>query len=247
MSRDELLSHFYETPSIWGGKQNTPCSNFAKGPRFFNMVMTFTFTPLSHYNSITEPRARFLLSLLEDLFINFLFHSITSILDVYQDIATCDKLIFPSAITHILRHFSIPIPDFPYSPPWVPSASVLFSEVRPSFNRSGHMWRQMIPPLSSSFSTFTPSSTTGVNLEAIMAQLQRMEADFSGRLDYLINEMCKIKTRVGCIACRQARLGGFPASLSPSLEASVDKDDDVFDDDEDDASFSNDGEMTDSQ
>ena len=41
VSRDELLSHFFETPSIWGGKQNTPCSSFAKGLRFLNMVMTF--------------------------------------------------------------------------------------------------------------------------------------------------------------------------------------------------------------
>ena len=78
------------------------------------MVMTFTFTPLSHYNSIIEPRARFLLSLLEDLSIDVPSHFITSVLDVYQDTATRDKLIFPSAITRILRHFSIPIPDSPY-------------------------------------------------------------------------------------------------------------------------------------
>ena len=32
VSKDELLSHFYETPSIWGERQNTPCSGFAKGP-----------------------------------------------------------------------------------------------------------------------------------------------------------------------------------------------------------------------
>ena len=31
VSKDELLPHFCETPSIWGGKQNTPCSSFAKG------------------------------------------------------------------------------------------------------------------------------------------------------------------------------------------------------------------------
>ena len=78
------------------------------------MVMTFVLTPLSHYNSITEPHARFLLSLLKDLSIDFPFHFITSILDVYQDTATRDKLIFPSAITQILGHFSIPIPNSPY-------------------------------------------------------------------------------------------------------------------------------------
>ena len=78
------------------------------------MMMTFTLTPLSHYNPITEPRARFLLSLLEDLSIDFPSHFITSILDVYQDTATRDMLIFPLAITHILHHFSISIPDSPY-------------------------------------------------------------------------------------------------------------------------------------
>ena len=114
MSKDELLSHFCETPSIWGECQNTPCSSFAKGPRFLNMVITFVLTPLSHYNSITEPCARFLLSLLEYLTIDFPTHFITSIIDVYQDTMTRDKLIFPSTITRILRHFSIPIPDSPY-------------------------------------------------------------------------------------------------------------------------------------
>ena len=113
VSKDKLISHFCETPSLWGGKLNTPCSGFAKGPRFLNMVMTFTLTPLSYYNSITKPRARFLLSLMEDLTIDFPSHFITSIIDVYQDTATRDKLIFPLAITRILQHFSIPIPLSP--------------------------------------------------------------------------------------------------------------------------------------
>ena len=62
------------------------------------MVMTFTFTPLSHYNFITKPRVCFLLSILEDLSIDFPFHFITSILDVYLDTAIRDKLIFSSAM-----------------------------------------------------------------------------------------------------------------------------------------------------
>jgi len=56
----------------------------------------------------------FLLSLLEDLSIDIPFHFITSIIDVYQDMATHDKLIFPLAITRILSYFSIPILDSPY-------------------------------------------------------------------------------------------------------------------------------------
>ena len=76
-----------------------------------NMVMTFVLHPLSHYNFITEPRARFLLSLLEHLIIYFPSHFILSIIDVHLNLAFRDKLIFPSAITRILRHFSVPFPS----------------------------------------------------------------------------------------------------------------------------------------
>ena len=58
------------------------------------MVMTFVLHHLSHYNSITEPCARFLLSLLEGLIIDFPFYFIVSLINVYKDSATCDKLIF---------------------------------------------------------------------------------------------------------------------------------------------------------
>ena len=74
------------------------------------MVVTFVLHPLSHYNFITEPRARFLLSLLEHLTIDFLSHFILSVIDVYKDTATLDKLIFPLAITRILCHSYVPFP-----------------------------------------------------------------------------------------------------------------------------------------
>ena len=79
-----------------------------------NMVMTFFLHPLSHYNSITEPHARFLLSLLEHLNIDFPSHFILSIIDMYRNSATRDKLIFPSAIMRILRHFFVPFPMSDY-------------------------------------------------------------------------------------------------------------------------------------
>ena len=75
------------------------------------MVMTFVLHPLSHYHSIIEPRARFLLSLLEHLTIDFPSHFILSIIDVHLDSVSRDKFIFPSAIMRILRHFSVPFPS----------------------------------------------------------------------------------------------------------------------------------------
>ena len=71
------------------------------------MVMTFVLHPLSHYNSIIEPRAQISLSLLEGLTIDFPSHFILSHIDVYKDTATRDKLIFPFAITRILHHESV--------------------------------------------------------------------------------------------------------------------------------------------
>nr|POE58502.1 hypothetical protein CFP56_29561 [Quercus suber] len=110
VSKELLISAFCERPTNWGEHHYTSCRPIAKGSRFLNMVMTFVLHPLSHYNSITEPRARFLLSLLEHLTIDFPSHFIISIIDVHLDSASRDKLIFPSAITRILRHFSIPFP-----------------------------------------------------------------------------------------------------------------------------------------
>ena len=114
VSKDELSSRFYETPSSWCDRQNTPYSGFAKGPRFLDMVMTFVLHPLSHYNSITKPCAQFLLSVLEDISIDFPSHFILSLIYVYRDMATRDKLIFPSAIMRILCHFSISFSESPH-------------------------------------------------------------------------------------------------------------------------------------
>ena len=76
------------------------------------MVMIFILHPLSHYNSITKPLARFLLSLLKDISIDFPSHFILSLINVYSDTATCDKLIFPSVITQIISHFSVSYTEF---------------------------------------------------------------------------------------------------------------------------------------
>ena len=77
------------------------------------MVMTFVLTLWSHYNTIIEPNVRFIFSFLEGLSIDFPSHMIVSVIDIYQDIATRDKLIFPLAITCILTHMHIHFPSSP--------------------------------------------------------------------------------------------------------------------------------------
>ena len=112
VSKNELMSAFCKRPSNWGERQFTYYSSFAKGPWFLNIVMTFVLHPLSHYNSIIEPRARFLLSLLEHFTIDFPSHFILSIIYVYRDTTSFDKLVFPSTIIRILHYFYVPFPVF---------------------------------------------------------------------------------------------------------------------------------------
>ena len=142
VSKDELMSLFCETSSSWGDCQNTHCSTFAKGLRVLNMVMTFIFHPLSHYNTITKPRARFLLSLIEDISIDFPSHFIFSLIDVYRDTATHDKLIFPLAITRILHHFSISYLESTHFSIMCAKTLLLFDGARPSFDRGSHEQRR---------------------------------------------------------------------------------------------------------
>ena len=137
------------------------------------MVMTFFLHPLSHYNSITEPHARFLLSLLEHLTIDFPSHFILSLIDVYTDTATCDKLIFPSAITLIFRHFFVPFPSSDHFSVMcaINAATVKRSEVQ---FRSRKMDSTAPPsrlaPSQSTPSTFAPSSSlSDVSLGDIIA------------------------------------------------------------------------------
>ena len=151
------------------------------------MAMTFILHPLSHYNSITKSRARFLLSFLEDISIDFPSHFILSLIDVYRDTTTRDKLIFLSAVTQILRHFSI---SFLKSPHFTVMSAIDAATIR----RSEAQLRPRRPrietttsPASTTPSTSAPSSfASGVTLEAIMAQLVRMDA----RLDTLNDELC---------------------------------------------------------
>ena len=181
---------------------------------------------------------RFFLSLLEHFSIDFPSYFILSIIDVHQDSATYDKLIFPSVITRILYHFSVsfPLSDHFHVMGAIDAATVKRSKAQFRSRQSG----STAPPTHLAPSTSTPSSFAGgVTLDAIMAQLQRMDA----RLDTLTIEMYQVNTHVSHIAKRQARLGGFVESPTPPLKASKDDDDD----ENKDTSSSSDEEMTNSQ
>ena len=188
MSSDEFMSFFCERSTAWGERLFTPCRSFVKGPRFMNMVMTFVLHPLSHYNSITKPRARFLLSLLEHLTIDFPSHFILFIIDVHLDSTSRDKLIFPSSIMRILRRFSVP---FPFSDHFTVMCAIDYATIKCS-DAQFQSWQSnsaapsfRFAPSQSTPSASAPSSSGDVSLGDVMAQLQCMDA----HLDTLSTEL----------------------------------------------------------
>ena len=149
--------------------------------------MTSVLHSLSHYNTITEPHAQFFLSLFKDLSIDFPFHFILSLIDVYKDMVTCDKLIFPLAITWLLRHFSVSYPESPYF-------TFMCAIDGATIKRSVAQFRSRQPRTETAApqaSTAPSSSAGGMTLKAIMAQLVRMDA----RLNTLSDKLCQVNTR----------------------------------------------------
>ena len=63
-----------------------------------------------------------------------------------------------------------------------------------------------------------------------MAQLQRMDA----HLDTLSTELYQVNVRIGCIARRQAAMGGFAPEPTPSPPHPVASNSDAEDNDDDD-------------
>ena len=116
-----------------------------------------------------------MLSLLENLSINFPFHFILSLIGVYRDLTIREKLIFPSTIMRLLGHCDVP---FPSSEPFHVIGAMDVSIVKCSEVQLRLRWFGSTATLTPSApSTSAPSSSaSGVTLDVIMAQLQCMDA-----------------------------------------------------------------------
>ena len=171
-------------------------------------------------------------------------------MDVHLDSASCNKLIFSSAITRILRHFSIP---FPFSDHFTDMCAIDYATVKRSEAQFRSRQSDSIAPSSRSApsrsapSASVPSSSGDVSLGDVMAQLQRMDA----RLDTLSMELYQVNIRVSRIARWQATMGDFAPEPTPPpphpVASNFDDDDDDGDDDDtsdDDGDASSSDEMS---
>ena len=159
-------------------------------------------------------------------------HFILFIIDVHLDSASRDKLIFPSAITRILCHFSVPFPSSNHF-------SIMCAIDYATIKRSKAQFRLRKTDSTAPSSRFTPSRSTpatsapssfgDASLGDILAQLQRMDA----RLDIFSTELYQVNVCIGRIARQQATMGGFTPEPTPSPPHPVASDSDAEDDDDD--------------
>ena len=111
-----------------------------------------------------------MLSLLEHLTIDFPSHFILSIIGVFRDMTTRDKLIFPSAITRILCYFSVPFPYFDHFFVMCAIDAATVKRIKAQFR--SRQTDSAVPPSHSAPSISAPSSSSSdVSLGDIMAQL----------------------------------------------------------------------------
>ena len=111
-----------------------------------------------------------MLSLVEDISIDFPSHFILSLIDVFKDTATHDKLIFLSAIMRLFHHFFVSFLESPYFPMMcaIDVTTIRQNEAQLKLRRP--QIETMTPLVSTAPSTSAPSSSAGgVTFKAIMA------------------------------------------------------------------------------
>ena len=139
-----FLSHFCETPFIWGGKQNTHARALQKVwgslTWWWHLLLLHCLTIIL---SLSLVLLFFCLFLRTSLLTSFLTSSHLSLMWIrIRWLVISASFLQPSreSFTTSPSPFLILLT----SPLWVPSAPVLFSRVRPSSDRSGHKWRRPI-------------------------------------------------------------------------------------------------------
>ena len=146
MSKDELKSAFCESPFDQGERQFTYCSDFAKGPRFFNMVMTFVlhlFLTITLSQSLVRDICCPLLSILPQIFLLTLF-CLSQIFIGIRCPVISSSFLWLSRGSHAILLF--PFQHSTISLSCVPQTSLPLNIARRSLGR-GSLGQQLLPPI----------------------------------------------------------------------------------------------------
>jgi hypothetical protein len=110
-TNDVMMTHFYGKPMAWGSSKTITTKSFTDESNMYNLIMCFNLLPLSHRNTITKARAKFLYAFMTKVFIDLPSVICKSLIEMHECEDKMSHLIYPCLITRLLTHLKIMIPS----------------------------------------------------------------------------------------------------------------------------------------
>lgn len=110
-SDNEMISYFCGMPMEWGSTKTITTKCFTPESRLYNLIMCFNLLPLSHRNTVTKERAKFLYAFMKKVSIDLPSVLYKSLIEMHECEDKMTKLIHPCLITRLFTYLNIKIPS----------------------------------------------------------------------------------------------------------------------------------------
>jgi hypothetical protein len=108
---DVMISHFCGKPMAWGSSKTITTKSFTDESHMYNLIMCFNLFSLSHRNTITKARAKFLYAFMTKVSIDLSSIICKSLIEMHKYENKMSHLIYPCLITRLFTHLKITIPS----------------------------------------------------------------------------------------------------------------------------------------
>ena len=99
LTNDVMMTHFCSKPMAWGFSKTITIKSFTDESRMYNLIMCFNLLLLSHRNTITQARAKFLYAFITKVSIDLPSVICKSFIEIHECEDKMSYLIYPCLIT----------------------------------------------------------------------------------------------------------------------------------------------------
>jgi hypothetical protein len=108
---DAMISHFCGKTMAWDSSNKAGTHYYTCETRAYNLIMCFNLLPLSHRNTISKVRVKFLYAFMTGVSIDLPSVICNSLIEMHQCQDKTSHLIHPSPITRLHTYLKITIPS----------------------------------------------------------------------------------------------------------------------------------------
>ena len=108
---DTIMSYFSEKTMAWGSSSKCGSQSFTAKTRVFNLIMSFNILPLSHWNTLSKSRARFLYAFMKGVSIDLPSVICREMIEMHHCKDTASLLNYPCLITRLFTYLKITLPS----------------------------------------------------------------------------------------------------------------------------------------